>query len=70
MFRFIATSCVGFENYFKISPDLRDLNYSLFEEKGYENEFFEYTSHNTKRLELDDLILLLKRIEPFKSLNI
>lgn len=58
------------ENYFKISPDLRDLNYSLFEEKGNENRFDEYTSHNTKRLELDDLILLLKRIEPFKSLNI
>ena len=56
------------EDYFKVSPDLRDLNYSLFENLGNENKFVEYNSQNTERLELDDLILLLKKIEPFKSL--
>ena len=56
------------EAYFKVAPDLRDLNYSLFEDKGTENKYIEYTSHNTTRLELDDLIVLLNKIEPFKSL--
>ena len=57
------------EEYFKVKPDLRDLNYSLFEDKGSENKFIEYNSHNTTRLELDDLIVLLNKIEPFKSSN-
>ena len=56
------------EEYFKVSPDLRDLNYNLFENIGQENIYTEYTSHNTTRLDLDSLILLLKKIEPFKSL--
>lgn len=55
-------------NYFKVSPDLRDLNYDLFENMGNENKYTEYTSHNTTRLDLDSLILLLKKVEPFKSL--
>ena len=55
-------------NYFKVSPDLRDLNYDLFENMGNENKYSEYTSHNTTRLDLDSMILLLKKVEPFKSL--
>ena len=57
------------DEYFKVSPDLRDLNYNLFENIGQENIYKEYTSHNTTRLDLDSLILLLKKIEPFKSLH-
>tara|TARA_A100001011_G_scaffold400852_1_gene519913 strand:+ start:8133 stop:9116 length:984 start_codon:yes stop_codon:yes gene_type:complete len=53
-------------NYFNVSPDLRDLNYGLFENIGTDNKYIEYTSHNTTRLDIDSLISLLKKIEPFK----
>ena len=56
-------------HYFNISPDLRDLNYGLFENIGKDNKYIEYTSHNTTRLDIDSLISLLKKIEPFNSLK-
>ncbi len=55
------------DDFFTVSPDLRDLNYSLFESMGTENNAIEYTSHNTKRLDLDNLISLLEKIKPFKN---
>ncbi len=56
-------------SYFNVSPDLRDLNYGLFENIGRDNKYIEYTSHNTTRLDIDSLISLLKKIEPFNSLK-
>ena len=44
--------------------DGRDLNYEkYFEEGGAENEALEdYTSHNTKRLSVDEVIKVLKKL--------
>ena len=50
-------------NYYRIPPDLRDLNYEKFYEKGqkYLPNAEEYTSHNTDRLDISRLKSLLNR---------
>ena len=53
-------------NYFRVPSDVRDLNYSKFVEQGNESITFglhseDYSSHNTVRLSVEDMkILLLK----------
>jgi len=51
-------------DYYKIVPDLRDLNYEKYIETGKADisSYEEYTSHNTLRLSLKDLELLIKSI--------
>ena len=54
--------------YFKLPPDLRDLNYGKFVDKGEMkiSEALEYNSHNTKRLdvkEMQDLLLKMPFIQ-------
>jgi UDP-glucose 4-epimerase len=53
-------------NYFRVAPDLRDLNYEKFVEKGrYEVSAAEdYNSHNTQRLSVSKMEALLLRL-PF-----
>jgi len=53
-------------NYFRVAPDLRDLNYEKFVEKGrYEVSAAEdYNSHNTQRLSVSEMETLLLRL-PF-----
>ncbi len=53
-------------NYFRVAPDLRDLNYEKFVEKGrYEVSAAEdYNSHNTQRLSVSEMEALLLRL-PF-----
>ena len=57
-------------NYFRIPPDLRDLNYVEFIEKGRKeiSESEDYNSHNTKRLDLKEMQELLLKLESFKNL--
>ena len=47
--------------YYRIPPDLRDLNYSKFVEEGEEkiSHFEDYNSHNTERLDGEGLKALL-----------
>jgi UDP-glucose 4-epimerase len=60
-------SAIDFGQYFKISPDLRDLNYSKFVEKGElsntinsHNE--DYNSHNTTRLNIVNMKAMLLKL--------
>ena len=48
-------------NYFRIPSDNRDLNYSKYEVKGTSslNNIVDYNSHNTERLDVDEMIKLL-----------
>jgi UDP-N-acetylglucosamine 4,6-dehydratase/5-epimerase len=51
-------------DYFRIPPDLRDLNYGKFVEQGEPriSAAEDYNSHNTRRLDIDDMKALLKRL--------
>ena len=47
--------------YYRISPDSRDLNYSSFISEGKDTLMSEeYNSHNTERLDIDQTCELLK----------
>jgi len=51
-------------DYYRIPPDLRDLNYSKFIDQGEVliSEAVEYNSHNTTRLNLDGVKKLLMKL--------
>ena len=55
--------------YFRVPPDLRDLNYSKFIEQGELkiSQFLDYNSHNTKQLNLSEMKLLLTKSTLLKS---
>lgn len=59
-------------DYFRIPPDARDLNYAKYVEQG-ENLITralhseEYNSHNTTRLDVSEMIDLLRTLEIFRS---
>ena len=50
--------------YYRIPPDLRDLNYGKFVEKGELkiSDAVEYTSHNTSRLDIEGMKTLLMKL--------
>jgi UDP-N-acetylglucosamine 4,6-dehydratase/5-epimerase len=50
--------------YYRIPPDLRDLNYGKFVEHGEVriSEASDYNSHNTKRLDVDEMRQLLMKL--------
>lgn len=52
-------------DYFRIPPDLRDLNYSKFVEQGEEriSTMEDYNSHNTLRLDIEGMQKLLLKLE-------
>ncbi len=58
------------DNYFKITPDLRDLNYEKYVNTGDKKISLtnEYNSHNTKILSLVEVVKILKGL-PFISAN-
>jgi len=64
-------SAVDCGNYFRITPDLRDLNYERFFESGEIRitESSEYTSHNTRRLSIDEVVALLRPLDLFNPLS-
>ena len=55
-------------DYFRIPADNRDLNYDRYISKGSEklNEVEEYHSHNTKRLDVEGMKIILKKLDLFK----
>jgi UDP-glucose 4-epimerase len=50
--------------YYRVPPDLRELNYSKFVEQGEVriSEAIEYNSHNTTRLDIDAMQRLLMKL--------
>lgn len=57
--------------YYRIPPDFRDLNYEKFFEEGEERISCadDYSSHNTKRLDVAETIALLKELDFLKTQN-
>ena len=56
--------------YFRVPPDLRDLNYSKYVEKGETkiSRTEDYNSHNTERLDVDGMQQLLLKLEFMRSI--
>jgi UDP-N-acetylglucosamine 4,6-dehydratase len=57
-------------NYFRVPPDLRDLNYSKFVDQGEAkiSQMEDYHSHNTERLDLDGMKALLTKLRFMQEL--
>ncbi|HTO27691.1 MAG TPA: polysaccharide biosynthesis protein, partial [Devosia sp.] len=58
-------SAVDLGDYYRIPPDLRDLNYAKYVEVGESriSEVTEYNSHNTRRLDVSQMTSLLGRLD-------
>ena len=52
-------------DYFRVPPDLRDLNYAKYVEQGEEkfSRSEDYNSHNTQRLDVSGMQQLLMKLE-------
>ncbi|MFG1525550.1 polysaccharide biosynthesis protein [Halobacteriovorax sp. RZ-3] len=61
-------SAIDHGDYFQVPPDFRDLNYSKYVEEGESkiSDTIDYNSHNTERLDIEGMKLLLKKLEYFK----
>lgn len=58
-------------DYFRIPPDLRDLNYGKFVEQGEEkiSHSEDYNSHNTERLDVAGMQALLRKLDFVRALE-
>ena len=58
-------------NYFRVLPDLRDLNYSKFVEQGEEkiSHTQDYNSHNTERLDVEGMKRLLLKLDFMRAIQ-
>lgn len=58
-------------DYYRIPPDLRDLNYSKFVEEGDSDisTIEDYNSHNTSRLDIDGMKALLRKLAFIQALE-
>lgn len=58
-------------NYFRIPPDLRDLNYAKFVEQGEEkiSRTEDYNSHNTERLDVNVMQQLLLKLDFMRAIQ-
>ena len=58
-------------DYFRIPPDLRDLNYAKFVEVGEEkiSRMEDYNSHNTERLDVEGMKKLLLKLEFMQAIS-
>jgi UDP-glucose 4-epimerase len=56
-------------DYFRISPDMRDLNYGKYVEHGEQkiSKGEDYNSHNTERLDVAGMVNLLKQLNFIRS---
>ena len=56
--------------YYRISPDLRDLNYTKYEREGETiiSEAQDYNSHNTERLDLEGTKAILMRLRTIRAI--
>jgi len=63
-------NAVDMGEYFRIPPDLRDLNYAKFVEQGQETISVseDYNSHNTTRLDVDSMSALLMKLDFMRDL--
>ncbi|MNJ18004.1 UDP-glucose 4-epimerase [compost metagenome] len=57
--------------YFRVPPDLRDLNYAKFVEQGEEkiSRTEDYNSHNTERLDVEGMQGLLRKLEFMRAIE-
>ena len=55
------------DGYYRVPPDLRDLNYGKYIDKGETqiSEAKDYNSHNTERLNKDGMKKLLLKLDLF-----
>ena len=58
-------------DYYRIPPDLRDLNYSKFVEEGEEkiSHTEDYNSHNTERLDVEGMKRLLLKLDFMRAIQ-
>lgn len=58
-------------DYYRIPPDLRDLNYGKYVEQGEEkiSNSADYNSHNTTQLDLEGMKTLLRKLEFVRALE-
>ena len=58
-------------DYFRVPPDLRDLNYSKFVEQGEEkiSTMVDYNSHNTERLDVGGMQNLLLKLDFMRAIQ-
>lgn len=61
-------NAIDMGDYYRIPADNRNLNYQMYTSKGNEEleEIEEYNSHNTKRLDIEGMKSLLKKLDLFK----
>ena len=60
----------SYKNFFKILPDNRDLDYNKYFLKGRRNKLKDsYTSHNTTRLNVKQIIKKIKKLKSFNYLE-
>lgn len=59
------------DQYFRVPPDLRDLNYSKYVEQGEEkiSTMEDYNSHNTDRLDVEGMQALLLKLEFMRAIQ-
>lgn len=57
-------------NYYRVPPDMRDLNYAAYFENGdlEITEAMEYHSHNTQRLDVNEMTALLMKLPTIRAL--
>jgi len=57
--------------YYRVPPDLRDLNYGKFVEQGEEkiSQSEDYNSHNTERLDVEGMKTLLRKLKFIQALE-
>ncbi|MNG38837.1 UDP-glucose 4-epimerase [compost metagenome] len=58
-------------DYYRVPPDLRDLNYSKFVEQGEEkiSHTEDYNSHNTERLDVVGMQQLLLKLDFIRAIQ-
>ena len=64
-------SALDLGNYYCVPPDLRDLNYSKYIDKGRSkaDDSIEYNSDNTQRLNEKETIELLLKLETISKIS-
>ena len=62
---------VDLDNYYRVPPDLRDLNYDKFVEYGQIeiSNAVDYNSHNTNHLDISSMQVLLRKLDFLKSIT-
>ncbi|MDY1036255.1 UDP-N-acetylglucosamine 4,6-dehydratase/5-epimerase [Enterobacteriaceae bacterium RIT714] len=64
-------ACVDMGDYYRVPPDLRDLNYGKYVEQGDRriSEVEDYNSHNTHRLDVEGMKKLLLKLAFIRALR-